>query len=186
MTFKGPGGFGRIVNIIMNIFMCAAMSLFMLWMAQQRAGDAAQILTPTSFIFSFITAFGIGYTIADIIPVFHVGDAVAKKLGLKGAPAYFVTVLIIDLIITTLIGLFMTLINMTERAGFVGAIMSWLSTLPIMLLGGYVIQLIVMKPAMAFAKSVTGFDPENPLPPAGMMPPAGMGTPPANAGMPPR
>ena len=178
MTYKGPGGFGRIVNIIMNIFMCAAMSLFMLWMAQQRAGDAAQILTPTSFILSFITAFGIGFTVADLIPVFHIGDSVAKKLNLKGFPAYLVTVLVIDLIVTTLIGLLMTLINMTERAGLVGAFMSWLSTWPITLVGGYIIQLIVMKPAMAFAKNVTGFNPENPLPPAGMGQPIGAGAPP--------
>lgn len=182
MTFKGPGGFGRIVNIIMNIFMCAAMSFFMLWIAQQRAGGMAQILTPTAFIMSFITAFGIGFTTADLIPVFKAGDSVAKKLGLKGVPAYLVTVLVIDLIVTTIIGLLMTLINMTERVGLAGAFMAWLSTYPITLLICYVIQLIVMKPAMAFAKRVSGFDPENPLPPAGMMPPMGA---PGGQGMPP-
>ena len=170
MTFKGPGGFGRIVNIIMNVFMCAAFSAFMLWTMQQRAGDMAQIFTPTAFIFSFITAFGIGYTTADLIPVFKAGSSVAEKLHLKGVPAYLVTVLIIDLIITTIMGFLMTMINMVDRAGFVGAFMSWLGLYPISLLIGYVVQLIVMKPAMAFAKSASGFDPENPMP---------MGPPPA-------
>ena len=170
MNYKGPGGYGRIMNVIMNVFMCAAFSFIMLYMAQRRAGDMAQVLTPLNYLFSFITAFGIGFTVADLIPVFRIGDGLAKKLHLKGAAAYFVTVLVIDLILTTVIGFFMTLINMTERAGLMGAIMFWLSTYPLMLLVGYVIQLIVMKPAMAFAKNVSGFDPDNPMPQAGMIP----------------
>lgn len=174
MTFKGPGGFGRIVNIIMNVFMCAVFSFFMLWNAQQQAGGAVQILTPLSFVISFITAFGIGYVTADLIPVFHAGSAVANKLNLKGVPAYLVTVLVIDLIITTILCLFMTFINTVERAGFVGFLMTWLQTYPIALLIGYIVQLIVMKPAMLFAKSVTGFDPDNPMPPAGGPPMGGM------------
>ena len=98
-TFKGPGGFGRIVNIIMNIFMCAAFSFIMLWMAQQRVPEGVQVLTPVAYLFSFITAFGIGYVVADLIPVFKIGNGVAKKLGLKGFAGYAVTVLIIDLIV---------------------------------------------------------------------------------------
>lgn len=180
MTFRGPGGFGRIVNIIMNIFMCAAFSTFMLWTMQQRVGDMAQIFTPLGWIISFITAFGIGYVTADLIPVFKAGSFVAKKLGLKGVPAYFVTVLVIDLIVTSIIGFFMTFINTAERAGIMGAVMGWLQMLPIMLVVGYVIQLIIMKPAMMFARRVTGFDPENPAPlgpPAGMPPASGSGAP---------
>lgn len=30
MTFKGPGGFGRIVNCIMNVIMCAILSFYVL------------------------------------------------------------------------------------------------------------------------------------------------------------
>lgn len=177
MTYRGPGGFGRIVNIIMNVFMCAAFSFFMLWTMQQRVGDMAQILTPSAFILSFITAFGIGFTTADLIPVFSAGSAVARKLNLKGVPAYFVTVLVIDLIITTIMGFLMTCINMVERAGFMGAFMTWLGLWPISLLIGYIVQLIVMKPAMTFAKNVTGFDPENPTPPFGMPGGPGAGDP---------
>ena len=191
MTYKGPGGYGRIMNIVMNLFMCTVFSLYMLWVQQQRAGDMAQIFTPLNFVISFITAFGIGYVTADLIPVFHAGDWVAKKLGLSGVPAYFVTVLIIDLILTTIIGFFMSFINTIERFGFAGMFMSWLSTYPMMLLLGYIVQLIVMKPAMILAKRVTGFDPENPmasLPPMGMPPagaPIGAGGPPVGAGGPP-
>lgn len=185
MTYKGPGGFGRIVNIIMNIFMCATFSFFMLWSMQQRAGDMAQILTPLGFVVSFIISFGIGFTTADLIPVFAAGSSVARKFNLKGAAAYFVTVVIIDLITTTIISFFMCFINMMERAGFMGTLMTWIQLYPIMLLLGLIVQLIVMKPAMAFAKAATGFDPENPMPPMGI-PPASMppvGGPPA--GMPP-
>lgn len=191
MTYKGPGGFGRIVNIIMNVFMCAAFSTFMLWTMQQRVGDMAQIFTPTGWILSFITSFGIGFTTADLIPVFKAGSFVANKLHLKGVPAYFVTVLVIDLIITTIMGFLMTMINSAERIGFMGAFMNWLGLWPASLLIGFIVQLIVMKPAMTFAKNVSGFDPDNPMPvgpPAGMPPagpnagsPAGM----PSSGMPP-
>lgn len=184
MTYKGPGGYGRIMNIIMNIFMCAAFSTFMLWTTQQRVGDAAQIFTPLGWVISFITAFGIGYVTADLIPVFKAGSSVAKKLGLTGVPAYFVTVLVIDLIVTSIIGFFMTFINTAERAGVMGAFMSWLQMLPIMLVIGYAIQLIIMKPAMVFAKNVSGFDPDNPMPPAGMTPPAGAPNPGSRPGNP--
>lgn len=175
-SFKGPGGYGRIMNIVMNIFMSAVFSAFMLWTMQQRAGDMAQIFTPTSFILSFITGFGIGYATTDIIPVFRAGSAVAKKLGLKGVPGYFVTVLVIDLIVTTILSFLMSMINTVERFGFPGAFMSWISMLPILLLIGYVVQLIVTKPAMMFAKSASGFDPDNPMP----MGPPSMGMPPAD------
>ena len=61
-------------------------------------------------------------------------------------------------------GFLMTMINMFDRAGFAGAFMSWFGLWPVSLLIGYIVQLIVMKPAMAFAKGVSGFDPENPAP----------------------
>ena len=166
MTYKGPGGFGRIVNIIMNVFMCAVFSFVMLFVMQQRVGGAVQLLTPLGWFVSFITAFGIGFATADLIPVFAAGSAVARKLGLRGVPGYLVTVLVIDLIVTTIISFAMMFINSVERVGFAGMFMSWLSLLPMMLLIGFVVQCIVMKPAMSFAKSVTGFDPENPQPPA--------------------
>ena len=175
MKYKGPDGFGRIMNIIMNLFMSAAFSFVMLWLAQQRAGDMAQVLTPVNYLFSFITGFGIGYVVADLIPVFNIGKSAAEKLGLKGLPGYIVTILVLDLLLTTIISFLMTMINMTERAGAMGAFMSWLGSYPMMLIIGYVVQFIIMKPAMAFAKRTSGFDPENPMPPMGMMPPAGRG-----------
>ena len=175
MMYKGPGGYGRVMNIGMNLFMCAAFSFVMLWLAQQRVPEGVQVLTPVAYLISFITAFGIGYVVTDLIPVYHIGNGVANKLGLKGFANYFVTVLIIDLIVTTIIGFLMTMINMVERAGFPGALMAWITSYPLMLLVGLVVQLIIMKPLMNFAKNVTGFDPENPTPP---------GTPP-RAGAPP-
>lgn len=177
MLYKGPGGFNRIMNIVMNFFMCLTFSFIMLWIAQQRAGDMAQVLTPLNYLISFLTAYGIGYVVTDLIPVFRIGDAAAKKLGSKGLLGYIVTVLVLDVIITTILSFLMTMINMVDRAGVMGAFMSWISMYPMMLLVGFVVQFIVMKPAMALAKKVTGFDPENPMAgmPGGMMPPAGVG-----------
>ena len=162
MLYKGPGGFGRIVNILMNTFMSLAFSFIMLYIMQQRVGDQAQILTPIAFLISFVTAFGIGYVAGDLIPTWGIGSAVSQKLGLSGVPAYFVTVAVIDVIMTVIISFFMTMINTIERAGFVGGFMTWLELLPLLLLIGYIVMLVVMKPIMSFAAKASGFDPNNP------------------------
>lgn len=47
MVFKGPGGFGRIVNGIMNLIMCAVLSAYVLFTVQNIPGnEALPIFTP--------------------------------------------------------------------------------------------------------------------------------------------
>lgn len=185
MTFKGPGGYGRIVNIIMNLVLCAVFSFFMLWTTQHQPGmENIPVLTPLTFAISYVEAFCIGFFVADIIPVFQVGTAFANALHLKNKVArYFATVIVIDLIVTSTISFAMVWINLSGRVGM-GFVASWASSLPIALLIGYVVQLVIMKPAMSFATRVTGFDPEKAM--AGGMPPQGMGGPgaPGGPGMP--
>ena len=165
MKFKGPGGFGRIMNICMNACMCSAFSFIMLWVAQQGVPEGVQVLTPAAYFVSFITSFGIGYVTVDLVPVFKLGNGAAKLLGLKGIGRYAAMVLVINLVVTTIIGFFMTFINMLGRVGLGDIFMQWLKMYPIMLVAGFVIQFIVMKPCMILASKITGFDPETPLPP---------------------
>ena len=56
--FKGPGGYGRIVNGIMNIILCVVLSFYVLWTVQNLPGnEALPILTPLGFFVSFVTTF---------------------------------------------------------------------------------------------------------------------------------
>lgn len=162
LVFKGPGGFGRIMNISMNAFMSLAFSFIMLWVAQQRVPEGVQVLTPTAYFVSVLTAFGIGYVVIDLIPVFKLGNGLAKKLGLKGIGAYAATVVVIDLVVTTIIGFLMTLMNMISHATLAETCLAWLTTYPLMLIVGFAIQLVIMKPFMMLAQKISGFDPYNP------------------------
>lgn len=48
---KGPSGFGRIVNGVMNIIMCAILSIYVLWTVQNLPGnEALPIFTPLGFL----------------------------------------------------------------------------------------------------------------------------------------
>lgn len=161
MRFKGPSGYGRIMNICMNAVMCVALSFVMMWVAQQRVPEGVVVLTPLAYFISCITAFGIGYVVVDLIPVFQVGTAAARKLGLRGPAGYAATVMTINVIVTTIIGFFMTIINAVGRAGLPEAFISWLATYPLMLLVGFIVQLAVMKPFMLLAARITGFSPES-------------------------
>ena len=43
--FKGPVGFARIVNIVMNVLLCAGLNLYVLWYNQQLLGPDVPVLT---------------------------------------------------------------------------------------------------------------------------------------------
>ena len=68
MTFKGPGGFGRIVNCIMHVIMCAILSFYVLWTVQHIPGnEALPILTPLGFFVSLVESFCVGMFIGDFV-----------------------------------------------------------------------------------------------------------------------
>lgn len=84
MTFKGPGGFGRIVNGVMNIIMCAILSFYVLWTVQNLPGnEALPILTPLGFFVSWIESFCVGMFIGDFVPGLAWGQKLAAALKIK-------------------------------------------------------------------------------------------------------
>lgn len=70
---KGPIGFGRVVNIVMNIILGLCMSLVML--------TAAGVpLLPEIVIEAWFASFCIGYAFGDIIPVASWGPAFVRQV----------------------------------------------------------------------------------------------------------
>ena len=167
MIFKGPGGFGRIVNIIMNLILCSVLSFYVLYKVQTIPGnEALPILTPLGFFVSLVSSFAMGMLIGDLVPAYSWGQKVAGALGIKGKiPAHLVASLIHDLIMVTMISFIMTWINNVQQAGMEGVMASWFMVLPFLLVAGYLIIAVFLLPCFSLAAKLSGFDP-NAAPPA--------------------
>ena len=58
MLFKGPAGYARIMNTLMNLVLCACFSAYALWVAQNVPANAGQpIFTPLGWLVSFVMSF---------------------------------------------------------------------------------------------------------------------------------
>lgn len=161
MTFKGPGGFGRIVNGIENLILCALLSFYVLWTVQNLSGnEMLPILTPLGFFVSWVLSFCVGMFIGDFIPALAWGQKLAAALHIKNKVAvHFVSVAVLAFVMITLISFICTWINNVQQAGMEGVVASWLMVYPVLLAGGYVVQLVTLPPVMKLATAISGFDP---------------------------
>lgn len=167
MIFKGPGGFGRIVNIIMNLILCSVLSLYVLWKVQNIPGnEMLPILTPLGFAVSLVSSFAMGMLIGDLVPAYSWGQKIAAALGAKSRiPNHLLASLFHDIVMVTLISFIMTWINNVQTIGMEGVIQSWLMVYPFLFVAGYLIIAIFLLPSFSLAAKISGFDP-NAAPPA--------------------
>ncbi len=161
MTFKGPGGFGRIVNGVMNLIMCAILSFYVLWTVQGLPGnEALPILTPLGFFVSWVLSFCVGMFIGDFIPALAWGQKLAAALHVKNrVAAHFISVAVLAFFMITLISFICTWINNVQQTGMEGVWAAWLMVYPFLLVCGYVVQLITLPLIMKLATAISGFDP---------------------------
>ncbi|MDO4291047.1 MAG: hypothetical protein Q4C41_07465 [Eggerthellaceae bacterium] len=158
---KGPGGYGRVVNGIMNIVMCAILSIYVLWTVQNIPGnEALPILTPLGFAVSFVTSFCVGEFIGDHIPALAWGQKLTAVLHVKNKiGAHFISVFILALVMITSISYICTWINNVQTTGWDGTFAAWIMVYPFLLGSGYVVELIMLPLAMKAAAAISGFDP---------------------------
>ena len=161
MVFKGPGGFGRIVNGIMNLIMCAVLSAYVLFTVQNIPGnEALPIFTPLGFFVSWVDSFCVGMFIGDFVPGLAWGNKLADALHAKGKAArHFISVAVLAFGMITSISFVCTWINNVQVGGMAAVIASWRMVYPFLLVSGYVIELISLPLAMKAAKAISGFDP---------------------------
>ena len=116
---KGPSGFGRIVNGVMNIIMCAILSIYVLWTVQNLPGnEALPIFTPLGFLVSFVTSFCVGEFVGDHVPGLAWGQKLAGALGVKSkVGVHFISVAVLALVMITSISFICTWINNIQVAG---------------------------------------------------------------------
>lgn len=159
--FKGPGGFGRIVNGAMNIVMCAILSIYVLWTVQNIPGnEALPVLTPLSFFVSFVTSFCVGEFIGDHIPALAWGQKLAAALHVKSkVGVHLISVAILAFVMITSISYICTWINNVQISGWDGTFAAWIMVYPFLLACGYVVELIMLPLSMKMAAAISGFDP---------------------------
>lgn len=162
---KGPAWYGRIVNCIMNILMCALLATYVLWTVQNIPGnESLPILTPLSWFVSFIDSFFVGMFVGDFIPAFAWGQKLAGALKLKGLPNYLVSVFVLAFVMVTSISFICTFISNVQTVGMAGVISTWLLVYPVLLGLGYLLQLCTLWAAFKIAAAISGFDPAKATP----------------------
>lgn len=161
MIFKGPGGYGRITNILMNIVMCTCLSLYVLWTVQNIPGnEALPVFTVLGFFVSFVQSFAVGTFVGDVFPAFILGQKACAKVGIKNkGVAYFISVFFLAFVMITVISFVCTWMNNVQQVGMDGTMAAWLMVYPVLLFGGYIVMLICLMPAFKIASAVSGFDP---------------------------
>ena len=162
MIFKGPGGFGRIVNCIMNVIMCAILSFYVLWTVQHVPGnEALPILTPIGFFVSLVESFCVGMFVGDFVPALAWGNKLAAALHVKNkVGAHFVSVAVLALVMVTSISFVCTWLNNVQTVGMAGTIASWTMVYPFLIASGYIVELVSLPLAMKAATAISGFDPK--------------------------
>ena len=146
---KGPIGFGRVVNIVMNIILGLCMSLVML--------TAAGVpLLPEIVIEAWFASFCIG----DIIPVASWGPALCAKLNLRGGIGfYLINSVILGVYFGTIISFGNMLINNLPTLGWAAVFGGFVASWPLVALSAVVLVIIFLWLAQKIAKAISGFDP---------------------------
>ncbi len=156
--FKGPSGFGRLMNLMMCIIMCAVLSVVIPLVIEMSTG-ATGMLTPMGFIQSFVLSLCVAYLFGDLLPAVSWGGRLAAAVKAKGAAAYVIQCLVVAVILITCIAFVMSFVNNILTGGLPGVLGFFLMIWPGALLCGFVAILVTLGPCMKVAVHATGFDP---------------------------
>lgn len=150
--FKGPNGFGRLMNIFMCVIMCAVLSIVIPLLIQQ---PLAQI----SFLQSFVLSFCVAYPFGDLLPAVSWGAGLAGALHLRGFLMYLVQCVVVAIVLITCIAFVMSFINLILVGGMGAVLGFFLAIWPGALLVGFIAILVTLGPCMKVAAKASGFDP---------------------------
>jgi len=154
----GKHRFNTIINLFVNTFLCLELCAFVLYKQNML------LLQP--FLIAFVTSFAVGYTVGDLIPLKAIGDKFAAAIGLKpGGVFFFVSTLVIAVLMTFFMSMIMTFINVGFAPFFFNA---WWSLFPWLLIMAFVTELICVPIAIKLALKLTG-GPEPVAAPQNMM-----------------
>lgn len=157
--FKGPQGFGRMMNILMCAIMCAVLSIAIPLIIEGATG-AQGLLNPIGFVQSFVLSFCIAYPFGDLVPAVAWGGTLAARMGANGPVAYLIQCVVTAVLLITCIAFTVSFINNIATPGGMGAVMGFFAMIWPGALGfGFLAILLTLGPCMKVAAKATGFDP---------------------------
>lgn len=150
---KGQAGFGKTVNVVMNLILGACISIVML------VATGASV-TADALVGSWLASFCIGYTIGDLVPIASAGPAICGALKVRNPVAFYVvSSIVLGLCFGTGILLGMAVINALAASGW-GAVLGFFwGFWPLVVASAIGFVLAFLWLAQLIAKRVSGFDP---------------------------
>lgn len=150
---KGPLGFGKMVNILMNLFVGFLVSIVVVV-------TIGAPLLPNIVLQSWFCSFIIGYTFGDLVPIASLGPSICRKAGIRArGGVYVISSLCLGIYFGTVILLGMSIINNLSTAGW-GAVFGFFGSMWIIVVVAAVVSvLLVFWLAQIIARGVSGFDP---------------------------
>lgn len=155
--YKGPAGYGRIMNFVMNLLITICFVIMNLWIAQSYEPNAP-IFTPINFMLNLVTGFGVAYTVGDTLPLVNLGNKAAAHFKNRVAST-LVSTAVMAFLFATILSLVLGWVNNFLRLGAIGTFFAWLSGYPLTLLVAFVVVLAAVPVGSAIARSISGFDP---------------------------
>ena len=156
--FKGPNGFGRMMNILMCVAMCVVLSV-VIPLAVEAGLGITGVLTPVGFIQGFVLSYFVGYLWGDLLPAVVWGGKLAGALKARGVVAHVIKCLVVALVYITVISFSMAFVNNIVEGGIAGTMNFWLMIYPPALASGFVAILLLLPVCQKIAVAASGFDP---------------------------
>lgn len=165
--YSGPGGFGRINNIFLNVCIGVVATLAVVLSLQSMG---LMPLTPATFAQFFVTSFVVGYAWGDILNPAGIAAKVAGKT--TGIVNYVITCLVIGLIMGAVVLFFCVFIGNFATGGWEAVGGAFMLCIPVVWIAVIVLLIIVMRPLMMVSAKLSGFDPTGAMASAGDVTPS--------------
>lgn len=156
--FKGPNGFGRMMNILMCVVMCVVLSV-VIPLAVEAGLGITGVLTPVGFIQGFVLSYFVSYLWGDLLPAVVWGGRLAAALKTHGIVAHVIKCIVVAFLYITVISFSMAFVNNVVEGGMAGAVSFWLMIYPAALLSGFAAIVLFLPACQRIAIATSGFDP---------------------------
>jgi hypothetical protein len=158
---KGPAGYGKILNLGMNVVICLGLSIYVLMMLQGRPEFVGvPVFTPIALVQSFVASFAVGYTCGDLIPAFSWGQKLTVVLRMRNkVGAYIIENIVLGFCFAITITFVISFINNIVSQGMAGVLGFFVAYVPGIIVVAIVLIMLFRIPLSKLATTISGFDP---------------------------
>jgi hypothetical protein len=158
---KNPAGYGKILNLGMNVVMCLGLSIYVLMMLQGQPEFAGvPVFTPIALVQSFVASFVVGYTCGDLLPAFSWGQKLTVVLRMRNRVGAYI---IENIVLGFCFAIAISFINNIVSQGMAGVFGFFVAYVPGNIVTAIVLIMVFRIPLSKLATTISGFDPAAPF-----------------------